>query len=71
MRTMYYFQQHHSTDRDEIEQRIALYEYYVSEEELMRLLEHEIYIVDCLEDLQQYCIEFGYEYETLKEAYNE
>ena len=71
MKPMYYYERFHSKDEIEVQDFIALYVLYQGEEGLMRLIENDIHIVDDLNELEQYCNEYGYEYEELKEMYDE
>ena len=69
MKTLYYYEGHHSDDIDRVECYIAVNCQYVGEDGLMRLCENEIGVVDDLNDLRQYCIEYGHDYEELRKEY--
>ena len=68
---MYYYASFHSSDLEEIKEHLALNITYSTEEGLMRLIENDVYLIDDLNELEQYCNEYGYEYEELKEMYDE
>lgn len=65
MKDIYYYEGVYSLHREDVEQFIAENEYYNSEEDLLRIQENEVGVVDCKEDLKQYCLEYGLEYDEV------
>jgi hypothetical protein len=71
MKPMYYYYNIHSSNEDNIKEYIASCAVYIGEEELMNIFENEIYIVDCYNELKQYCMEYGFDYNEMRRVYNE
>lgn len=62
---LYYFENVISDSLDFIESYIAGNEVYNGEEGLLHLFENEIGYIDTKEDLKQYSIEYGADYDEL------
>ena len=67
--TLYYYEDYIHNDRFIVEEYIAQEIHYNGEEELLRLQENEIYIIEDLYELRQWCIEYGIEIEDVYEEY--
>ena len=67
--TLYYYEDYIHNDRFIVEEYIAQEIHYNGEEALLRLQENEIYIIEDLYELRQWCIEYGIEIEDVYEEY--
>ena len=68
MKPLYYYEDYIHNDRDIVKEYIAFME-QCGEETLLRLCENEIYIIEDLYELQQWCHEYGYNMEDLYEEF--
>ena len=68
MKVLYYYNEFYSLDVDDVKKYVAYHGMYVTEEGLMKLFENDIYIIDDVSELKQYCIEFGYDYNDMLEV---
>ena len=67
--TLYYYEDYIHNDRFIVEEYIAQEIHYNGEEALLRLQENEIYIIEDLYELRQWCIEYCIEIEDVYEEY--
>ena len=69
MKPLYYYEDYIHNDQTIVEEYIAQEIHYNGEEALLRLQENEIYIIEDLYELRQWCIEYGIEIEDVYEEY--
>ena len=69
MKPLYYYEDYIHDDRFIVEEYIAQCIPYNGEEALLRLQENEIYIIEDLYELRQWCIEWGTAIEDVYEEY--
>ena len=67
--TLYYYEDYIHNDWFIVEEYIAQEIHYNGEEELLRLQENEIYIIEDEYELKQWCIEYGEDYDEQYSKY--
>jgi len=66
---LYYFADYIHDDVDIVEGYIASYGMYAGEEDLLRIFENEIGIIETEYELKQWCLEYSADIDEVKEEY--